>query len=401
MATETQMTVRDKAVSLRSFLFDDARKKNFEDALPKWLSVERLLRVVFSTAIRNPKILDCSKESILSAVMGCATLGVEPILGRAYLIPYNNNKQIQGKWVKVLECQFQIGYQGLIDLARRSGTIADIYGHNVYENDEFDITFGMNPSLQHRPWYMFPERKDKGPGECIGAYCVWILKDGTKHPEFMPISDIHKRRDASMAYQADIKHTKTDSPWLKWPEDMNLKTVIKHSSKMVPASIEFMEAVTYDNDVEVGKMSFNSFLAGGSVEEEDIAAPAPTNEEALASLIKARGIDKERLDIFVQAVSERYKSSPDEVIDNIIEDEEGFMAEYRKWEDATYPKTVQEQIGQLKTTGLTAWEKEHRTEIDGLSTEDRVFFLDKWQRIIGWSYYAEGQPGYAPPQEVE
>ncbi|MBW2596745.1 MAG: recombinase RecT, partial [Deltaproteobacteria bacterium] len=297
--TTTSMTVRDKAVSLREFLFEKKRMETFEEALPKWLSVERLLRVVFSSALKNPRILDCTKESILNAVMGCATLGLEPILGRAYLIPYNNNKQIGGKWQKVLECQFQVGYQGLIDLARRSGTISDIIGYNVYQNDEFDISFGMNPDIKHRPWYMLPAYQKEGPGEIIGAYCVWTLKDGTKHPEFMPIYDIHKRRDVSQAYQADVKYKKKDSPWLKWPEDMNLKTVIKHSSKMVPASIEFMQAVEYDNDSEMGKMGINHFLARGmgagpGLTDDDSQTP-PSNTEAFDAIIREKGLDKDRV----------------------------------------------------------------------------------------------------------
>jgi recombination protein RecT len=380
MTTTAMTTTQQKAVSLREELF--AHQKQFESAMPKWMTPERLIRVVFTTALKNPKILDCSKESIFSAVMQCAQLGVEPILGRAYLIPYNNNKQINGKWVKVLECQFQVGYQGLIDLARRSGTISDIYGYNVYENDDFDIIFGMNPDIRHRPWYMFPERKDKGPGECLGAYCVWVLKDGSKHPEFMPISEIHKRRDASTAYQSDVKYGKTDSPWTKWPEDMRLKTVIKHSSKMVPASIEFMEAVTSDDDSEVGRMSFGAFLSSGS-------GPITTNGDALSSLIKGKGLDRERVDQFITAVSDRYGSSQDEVIDGIIDDPDGFMGEYRKWEDATYPKSIKDEIGLLKTKGLTEWEEIHRAEIGSMSQDDKAFFLDKWRRTIGSEYQAQ------------
>lgn len=386
----TELTVnKDKALSLREFLFNENRMKTFEEVLPKWLSAERLLRVVFSTALRNPKILDCSKESILNSVQQCAILGVEPILGRAYLIPYNNNKQIAGKWVKVLECQFQIGYQGLIDLARRSGTISDIYGHNVYMNDDFDIAFGANPTLYHRPWYMFPERKEAG--ECRGAYCVWILKDGTKHSEYMPIQEIHKRRDASLAYQSDLKYGKTDSPWMKWPEDMNLKTVIKHSSKFVPASIEFMEAIDYDNDSEVSRVSFNRFLSGGTGgAEPEVTA---SSEEAFAAIVEQQGIPRERVDRFVAQVSEKFNSSADEVMDSIIEDPKGFVNEYKKWESAVYPQSLQDTIGNLKTKGLTEWEQANRDKIAGLPEEDRQFFLNKWLRTIGADYHSEGQPG--------
>ena len=56
-------------------------------------------------------------------------LGLEPNtpLGQAYLIPYKNH----GK----LECQFQIGYKGLIDMVYRNDNIQTVQAQCVYEND--------------------------------------------------------------------------------------------------------------------------------------------------------------------------------------------------------------------------------------------------------------------------
>lgn len=402
----TSMSVNDKAVSLRTFLFEKKRMETFGDALPKWLSVERLLRVVFSSALKNPRILDCTKESILNAVMGCATLGLEPILGRAHLIPYNNNKRMpNGKWKKVLECQFQPGYQGLVDLARRTGTISDVYGFNVYEADEFDITYGMNRNIHHKPWFMDPKKRGKNEsGEIFGAYCVWVLKDGTIHPEFMYLSEIHKRRNKSQAYQNAMQYKKEDTPWIQWPEEMNLKTVVKHSSKLVPASIEFMEAVSYDNDAEIGaSATFSSYFLPKTGTEEPQTSP-PTNTEAFDAIIREQGLDKDRVDRFMEAVTKQYNTAMDEIIASTVEDLDGFLGEFRKWEAATYkktPPTLKDKIGGLKTTGLTGWEKEHHDEIGGLPEEDKKFFLAKWQRTIKHDYYAEGQPGHKPEQREE
>lgn len=390
--TTTAITIREKADELKTFLHQPDRFANFAAVMPDAVSAKRLLSVVFAAAIKNPKILDCSKASLLNSVMSAAEIGIEPILGRGYLIPYNNSKQVAGKWVKVLECQFQIGWQGLIDLARRSGTIADVYGYNVYANDEFDITFGLNQNLHHRPWYMFPEKKNQGPGEIIGAYCVWVLKDGTKHPEFMPISEIYKRRDASQSYQSAVKYNK-ESPWSQWPEEMNLKTVIKHSSKMVPASIEFMKAVQYDDASETGiTSSYSQFFSG-----EEVAPAVFDKDKAVLEICKDNEIAKERFDQFLGLVSQKYDSPEDEVIDTIIEDTNGFISEYRKWALTAYPPTLQEQIGKLKTTGLVAWEKDNHCEIADLPKEDKEFFLEKWSRIIGYNYYSAGQPGYQKP----
>ena len=103
-------------------------------ALPKHLEPERLARIALTEIRKNPKLLECSRESLLGAVMTAAQLGLEPgVLGHAYLIPYWNNK------TKSYEVQFQIGYKGLLDVVRRSGEITSISAHCVYENDEFEF----------------------------------------------------------------------------------------------------------------------------------------------------------------------------------------------------------------------------------------------------------------------
>lgn len=55
-----------------------------------------------------PKLKECTPMSFLSAMMNAAQLGLEPNtpLGQAYLILFKNKG--------VFECQFQIGYKGLI-----------------------------------------------------------------------------------------------------------------------------------------------------------------------------------------------------------------------------------------------------------------------------------------------
>lgn len=59
------------------------------------------------------------------------------------MIPYKNKGQI--------ECQFQLGYKGMITLAYRNPDIQTIQAQTVYENDEFIFEYGLNPKLIHRP----------------------------------------------------------------------------------------------------------------------------------------------------------------------------------------------------------------------------------------------------------
>jgi recombination protein RecT len=316
MASEREVaTYNDRALSLKRYLNNDRIKNQIMEALPKWLSAERFLKVYFGAILRNPKILECTAESILQSAMFFAQLGLEPILGRAYLVPYLNTKNIDGRWVKQYEVQAQVGYQGLIDLARRSDTIADVWGANVYENDLFDLSFGLDRALVHKPWFMDPEKRKRGEsGECIGAYIVWQLKDGTKHPDFMPIHEIHKRRARSQAWayaetgDPQKGGGKRDSVWHQWPEEMNLKTVIKHSSKLVPASIEFMQAVENDDNSDSGKGGYNLDLLGGN---RSLPEPGPGDFDSAAQA-RSDAWPNPDFERFVQATAEGNRKAADQ-----------------------------------------------------------------------------------------
>lgn len=106
----------------------------FARALPKVMTPERFTRIALSALSNTPKLMECTRNSFLGALMNAAQLGLEPNtpLGQAYLIPYENRKK------GVTECQFQIGYKGLLDLCYRSGEVASVQAQVVYENDKFE-----------------------------------------------------------------------------------------------------------------------------------------------------------------------------------------------------------------------------------------------------------------------
>lgn len=83
-------------------------------ALPAVLTPERFIRMALSAINNTPELANCTPMSFIAALINAAQLGIEPNtpLGQAYLIPYKNKG--------ILECQFQLGYKGLIDLACRT-----------------------------------------------------------------------------------------------------------------------------------------------------------------------------------------------------------------------------------------------------------------------------------------
>ncbi|PFY95284.1 recombination protein RecT [Bacillus wiedmannii] len=205
------------------------------EALPKHMDMDRMSRIALTTIRTNPTLLECTVPSLMGAVMQAVQLGLEPgLLGHCYLIPFNKNAGTKQnpQWVK--EVQFIIGYKGMIDLARRSGHIQSIYAHAVYENDEFEYELGLQPTLKHKP--SFGER-----GAFIGAYAVAHFKDGGYQMEFMPKSEVEKRRTRAKS--------KSYSPWDTDYEEMAKKTVVRAMFKYLPISIEVQTQAQHDEVV--------------------------------------------------------------------------------------------------------------------------------------------------------
>ena len=76
-------------------------------ALPDHISPQKINRVIITEISKNPRLLKCSRESVLTSAMEACQLGLVPnsVQGLAYLIPYGTR------------CQLITGYKGLISLA--------------------------------------------------------------------------------------------------------------------------------------------------------------------------------------------------------------------------------------------------------------------------------------------
>lgn len=201
-------------------------------ALPSVMTPERFTRIALSAVKNTPKLAECTPLSFLSALMNSAQLGLEPNtpLGQAYLIPYKNHGQ--------LECQFQIGYKGMIDLAYRNDRMQSIEAHTIYENDEFYYEFGLHPALKHVPTW-----GDRG--EMVGFYAIFHLDNGGYHFEVMSKNDIDAYAATySKAYTSDY------SPWRTNYESMALKTVLKRLLKTAPVKSDFRKAISMDETIK-------------------------------------------------------------------------------------------------------------------------------------------------------
>src|SRR5436309_12826592 len=71
----------------------EAQKQEIARALPKHMDADRLARVAITTLRQTPRLLECTPQSLLGALMLSAQLGLEPgPLGHAYLVPFYNRR---------------------------------------------------------------------------------------------------------------------------------------------------------------------------------------------------------------------------------------------------------------------------------------------------------------------
>lgn len=234
-----------------------------EKALPSVITPERFTRITLSALSTNPMLNQCTPKSFLGAMMTSAQLGMEPNtpLGQAYLIPRKNGKT--GEW----DCQFQLGYKGLIDMAHRSGEIRDIQAHVVHKNDEFVYELGLEPKLVHKP-----AASDRG--DPTHFYAVYHTKNGGYGFEVMSVADV---RNHAMKYSDSMKRG-TYSPWTTSFEEMALKTVLKKALKYAPMSTEYVRASLQDETIKT-TLSDDMFDVPDETIEAEFTDVDPTTGE--------------------------------------------------------------------------------------------------------------------------
>lgn len=209
-----------KKNDLKSLMVSPYAKEQFALALPKHLTVDRFVRIALTAFNKNPNLLECTQESVMSCMMDCSSLGIEPDGRRAHLIPYGN------------KCTLIIDYKGLIELAKRSGDVKSWSAVLICEKDVFtwhngEITHDIN-------WLA-----DRG--RTMAVYSHVVLSDGEHDYEVMTLAEVDAIRKRSKASGS--------GPWVTDFSEMAKKTVIRRHSKRLTLSPEFRDAEAKDGDV--------------------------------------------------------------------------------------------------------------------------------------------------------
>src|SRR5262245_5138827 len=160
----------------------------FAEVLGTRMPVERLVQTVKVSCERNPRLLECDRQSLFNAAMTAAVLALEVdgVTGQAHMVPFKDKAQLI------------IGYRGWNTLAARSGYT--ITGAVVREGDEFEYELGTRVYLRHRP---------KGDTKYRITH-AWATATSNTLPPIISVLTI----DEVMAVKARAPGAKkSDSPW--------------------------------------------------------------------------------------------------------------------------------------------------------------------------------------------
>lgn len=270
----------------------------------------------------DKEVLGCTPESILGAFLEAASLGLrfEGPLGEAYLNPRSvkDSKDKASKLVYRDEAQLQVGYRGLMRLARRDPRVRKIEAILVHENDIFEHRLGSAPFLNHT-WDVRQPR-----GRIVAVYAAVRYHDGFYdfgQPYSMDAVLRHREKiladkririvvqtDGSEKYykmwddgeklMADYQTRRI--PWIAYLEAMTQKTAVRWSAKFWDLTPDFDRAAALISIDESGRSQELEGVARRVVPESVLAGSnEPTvqmdNAVQAASLTRMGGLRAQML----------------------------------------------------------------------------------------------------------
>lgn len=229
---QAPQTTIEKTIQSTSGMVDLVQRlmPTIADALPSVFTPERMAGIV-SNAIRRSEIAkqtgvstwslhDCTPESFVGSVLAAASKGLEPGTEQAWLIPYENKKASRSAGRPIIECQMQIGYQGLVELFWRHPDAEYLETGWACENDVYEVTRGTSAELKH-----IKARGDRG--EIIAFYAVAMLK-GRARPMFVDLTPDEVR---------ELRGKEGANGGIRDPQQhMSRKTALKQLMKLLPKS---------------------------------------------------------------------------------------------------------------------------------------------------------------------
>lgn len=153
------------------------------------LPTDRLIQSVLISVERTPKLLECSRDSIMRTAMSaaCLALPIDGVTGQSFMIPFAGKAQLI------------IGYKGYNSLAARADLT--VSGEVIREGDDIDYDIGEG-WVRHKPDLLAgPNRR------IVGAWAKAAHLHRPPIVAVLPIDEILQIKQRAPGAR------KSDSPW--------------------------------------------------------------------------------------------------------------------------------------------------------------------------------------------
>ena len=227
------------------------------------LDPEKVVRYTLNAMQLTPNLHKCTLESMLGCMMTATGLGLEPNtpLQHAWIIPYENNRNIDGTWQKVFEAQFMIGYKGFVDLMWRADNLEALIPGSARLHDTFESY--VSSEVEGGTFFKYAKELVKDRGDLIASFTYSQTggKRGVgKMATILTKEEVLKRRARSYTYNSltaraanakgkdKLRAEKklADTPWIAWEDEMWTKTAIRTHAGYMPLTPLVMAAVAID-----------------------------------------------------------------------------------------------------------------------------------------------------------
>ena len=249
-----EIAVKNKSIT--SYLSTPEVRESIVNVLGKD-HVDSFVSDVVACVQNNNTLAECTNKSIFSAALlsKSINLPLTPQLGYAYLVPFDNKHQVNGKTEYVKEAVFQMGWKGYVQLALRSNNFrkliatdvrkGEINGYNPFD-DKYEITpieFEKRTAKDDKGHYLIP---------IIGYYAKLEMVNGFVKEMYMSHEDmLEYAKRYSKGYRSDLNKHTSYSFWTTKFEDMAKKTMLRQLlGKYGLLTVELEQAYTHDMAIE-------------------------------------------------------------------------------------------------------------------------------------------------------
>lgn len=223
MADTKTEAPKEKPKTLKQWL--ESAAEQIAAVSPPNVKPERVIRMALLAAHKNPRITECTPDSVVFSVIQIASWGLE--IGRtAHLVPFKNTRN------NTYTCTPMIDVKGIAQAMIQSGEVMSIDARVVRDGDVFKVIYGTEPTIIHEPVI-------GSTTEITAFYAVFVLPNGDRKFEVMSKAEVDKVRAGS--------RSKDDGPWVSWYDEMGKKTVVKRGSKLIPMTERVHDLIEADN----------------------------------------------------------------------------------------------------------------------------------------------------------